>query len=135
MEIEIATAGVSNFREFQSEARDFFSRSDERAKTEKAFHEKRDKEIKDALQEQQDTVKLALDKDNTKTAKRSVVWQIAGVFVSAAAVCVAILAIVITVYVVRRSALDPPELLRHIQSRQTDIAHVDHTQLSGIQLH
>jgi hypothetical protein len=42
--------GVSNFREFQSEARDFFSRADERAQNETAFHNLRDQEIKDALE-------------------------------------------------------------------------------------
>ena len=30
--------GVSNFRAFQVEARDFFTRSDERAKAEQKFH-------------------------------------------------------------------------------------------------
>jgi hypothetical protein len=41
--------GVANFRDFQAEGRDFYSRSDERSIAEKEFHNKRDQEIKDAL--------------------------------------------------------------------------------------
>ena len=36
--------GVANFRQFQTDARDFFSRADERAENEKDFHNLRDKE-------------------------------------------------------------------------------------------
>ena len=43
--------GVSNFREFQVDARDFFSRADERAKDEEKHRNKRDQEIKDTLAE------------------------------------------------------------------------------------
>ena len=43
---EALVEGVSNFRDFQRDGRDFFARADERAKNEKAFHEKRDSEIK-----------------------------------------------------------------------------------------
>ena len=43
--------GVSNFREFQVDARDFFSRADERAKDEEKQRNKRDQEIKDTLTE------------------------------------------------------------------------------------
>lgn len=41
--------GVSNFREFQADARDFFSRADERAKNEAAHRNQRDEEIKSTL--------------------------------------------------------------------------------------
>ena len=41
--------GIANFRAFQVDARDFFSRADERATAEMTFHNQRDQEIKDAL--------------------------------------------------------------------------------------
>jgi hypothetical protein len=41
--------GVSNFREFQADARDFFSRADERAKNEAVHRNRRDEEIKSTL--------------------------------------------------------------------------------------
>ena len=47
--MNVVEEGVSNFRNFQVDARDFFSRADERARTEMEFHNKRDREIKDAL--------------------------------------------------------------------------------------
>ena len=47
--MNVVEEGVSNFRNFQVDARDFFSRADERARTEIEFRNKRDREIKDAL--------------------------------------------------------------------------------------
>ncbi len=47
--MNVVEEGVSNFRNFQGDARDFFSRADERARVEMEFHNKRDQEIKDAL--------------------------------------------------------------------------------------
>lgn len=41
--------GVANFREFQGDARDFFSRADERAMNDEKHRNKRDQEIKDEL--------------------------------------------------------------------------------------
>lgn len=41
--------GISNFRAFQTDARDFFSRADERAIAEKEHGDRRDEEIKEAL--------------------------------------------------------------------------------------
>lgn len=41
--------GISNFRAFQTDARDFFSRADERAIAEKEHRDRRDEEIKKAL--------------------------------------------------------------------------------------
>ena len=41
--------GVSNFRAFQVEAREFFTESKTRAKAEMEFHNLRDQQIKDAL--------------------------------------------------------------------------------------
>ena len=41
--------GISNFRAFQADACDFFSRADERAIAEKEHRDRRDEEIKEAL--------------------------------------------------------------------------------------
>ena len=49
--MNVVEEGVANFRSFQADARDFFSRADERAQVEAEFHNKRDQEIKDALLE------------------------------------------------------------------------------------
>jgi hypothetical protein len=65
--------GVSNFRAFQVEARDFFTRSDERAKAEQKFHDKRDAEIKEAANAAAAAVKLVLD-ERHKKADRSDRW-------------------------------------------------------------
>lgn len=42
--------GISNFRNFQVEARAFFTENKTRAKAEMEFHNKRDEEIKKALE-------------------------------------------------------------------------------------
>jgi hypothetical protein len=107
-----------------------FAADDQRHKSEKEFREQRDKETKEALLAHEKVIKTALDannaevanaltKENMKVGRRSVIWQIAGVFVSAAMVCVAILAIICSLYVSRHSSIDPPELLRRLQTEQT----------------
>ena len=48
---ETLLEGVADFRDFQMDAREFFHRADERAKTEKDFHNQRDREIKNAIDE------------------------------------------------------------------------------------
>lgn len=50
IEHETLLEGVANFRSFQNDAREFFHRADERAKTEKEFHNTRDAEIKEAME-------------------------------------------------------------------------------------
>lgn len=69
--------GISNFRSFQVEAREFFTRADERAKAEMAFHNTRDREIKDTL---------ALSNQRTNflmliIAALSLIAAVAGVFI------------------------------------------------------
>ena len=47
--MERVEEGIANFRVFQGDARDFFSRADERAISDKEHRDKRDEEIKNAL--------------------------------------------------------------------------------------
>lgn len=47
--MERVEAGVANFREFQVDARDFFSRADERAISEEMQRNRRDQKIKETL--------------------------------------------------------------------------------------
>ena len=113
-----------------------FAADDQRHKNEKEFRELREKEtkaallthekiIKDALDLKAANVAADLDAEKAKTEKRSLIWQIAGVFVSAAAVCVAILAVVCTLYVSHHSSIEPPELLRQFQTDRVYTAHSD----------
>jgi hypothetical protein len=107
-----------------------FAADDQRHKSDKEFREQRDKETKEALLAHEKIIKTALDaknaevanaltQENVKVGKRSLIWQVAGFFVSAAMVCVAILAIICSMYVSRHSSIDPPELLRQLQARHT----------------
>ena len=92
--------GVANFRDFQQEARNYFTEARTRAATEKLFHEKRDKEIKEALQ-------TSNDKLNQNISKRSLLWQVVGVLVAIMAVAVSIAAFCATVYIARHTEVEP----------------------------
>jgi hypothetical protein len=107
--------GVSNFRSFQVDARDFFGRADERAKTEMEFHNKRDQEIKDALAAANENMNREIANAGLKAAQRSVWWTAAAVCATLAGVCVALLAIVATVYLAKHATLEPFELFRHLK--------------------
>ena len=77
--------GVSNFRDFQVTARDFFSRADERAKNLEAFHNKRDQEIKDAFNKRHEENVEKLTEISATVSKKSLWWNIAAVLVACAA--------------------------------------------------
>jgi hypothetical protein len=111
-----------------------FAAEDREKELDKKFRDLRDKETKEALLAHEKIIKDALDLkaanvaadlevEKVKTEKRSLIWQIAGVFVSTAAVCVAILAVVCTLYVSHHSSIEPPDLLRQILVGQTYTAH------------
>jgi hypothetical protein len=100
-----------------------FAADDQRHRSEKAFHELRDKETKEALLAHEKTIKTALETENTKTAKRGLVWQIAGVMASIASVCVAILMLVCTWYVIHHASMEPLDLFQKIQASQVIITH------------
>jgi hypothetical protein len=88
--------GVSNFRDFQVTARDFFARADERARTEEAFHNRRDQEIKDAfiLRHQENVAKLS--EIGAGLNKKTLIWNIAGVLVGITAIVVAVCIAIMT---------------------------------------
>ena len=96
--------GVANFREFQTTAKEFFNRQDERAKTEKEFHNKRDAENKEAMearhrqnQEKLAEVEAKVADSTAQLAKKTLIWNIAGVFVAIAALIVGGLGVVVAV--------------------------------------
>ena len=90
IEHETLKAGVSNFRSFQVDARDFFTRADERAKNEESFHNKRDQEIKDAFEKRHLENTERLDGISAGISKKTLIWNIAGVLVGIAAIVVAV---------------------------------------------
>lgn len=96
--------GVANFRGFQQEARDFFMESRTRAATEKLFHETRDREIKEALQ-------ASNDKLNRNISRRSLLWQVVGVFVAIMAVAVSVAAVCATLYIAEHTEVQPIKIL------------------------
>jgi hypothetical protein len=67
--------GVANFRAFQVDARDFFTRSDERALVEQRFRDKRDEEIKEAAKGAAAEVKLVLDERHFKADRSDRLWK------------------------------------------------------------
>jgi hypothetical protein len=120
-----------------------FAAEDREKKVEKEFRDLRDKETKEALLAHEKIIKDALDAKNAsdakalnlesvKTAKRGLVWQIAGVLASIASVCVAVLMLVCTWYVIHHASIDPPELFRQLQTRQTYTAHNQPQYAGGI---
>ena len=118
-------------RHLADESHAFFTTAVTERAAEMAFHNKRDQEIKNDLAAHASTIKAALDAENTKTAKRSLLWQIAAVFVSVAAACVAALAIACTWYVSHHTALEPPEILRQLYTRQVLKASITQQQIAG----
>lgn len=88
--------GVANFKSFQIDARDFFARADERARTEEAFHNRRDQEIKDAfnLRHQENVAKLS--EIGAGLNKKTLIWNIAGVVVGITAIVVAVCIAIMT---------------------------------------
>ena len=106
--------GVSNFRQFQVDARSFFDRADERARTEEAFHNRRDQEIKDAfnLRHQENVDKLS--EISAGISKKTLIWNIAGVFVGIAALIISVLGIMFAVKMTHTSDLH--QLFLHSRS-------------------
>ena len=106
--------GVSNFRQFQVDARSFFDRADERARTEEAFHNRRDQEIKDAfnLRHQENVDKLS--EISAGISKKTLIWNIAGVFVGIAALIISVLGIMFAVKMTHTSDLQ--QLFLHSRS-------------------
>lgn len=99
-----------------------FAADDQRHKSDKEFRELRDKETKEALLAHEKVIKNALDLENSKIARHGLAWTAAGVLVSAAAVCVAILAVVCSVYVIHHTKVEPLDLFHQIQSGQIEMA-------------
>lgn len=89
--------GIANFRDFQSDARDFFSRADERAKTEKEFHNRRDAEIKEAMEARHQENADKLNLIESQIGKKTLLWTAAGVTLTLAGLVIAVLSIWVAV--------------------------------------
>ncbi len=107
-QIAVALQGVANFKAFTAEQRavnaqmkEFIVRTDERGAAEKDARDAHERSVKDAL-----------DLANAKTAKRSLVWTVAGVITAFAGVAVSIMAIIISSWVIHHSELTPMRLLK-----------------------
>ena len=118
--------GVANFRTFQVDARDFFSRADERAKNEKAFHELRDKEIKTALEKANQVI-------TEKLGRRSLAWVVAGVLVAIASLCIAAAGLAVTWYVMQHAQVEPMKIFG--AQSNTPTLSLNHVQDAAIPLH
>jgi len=108
--------GVANFRQFQFDARDFFAEYRENRRNNIEFQDKRDKEIKDRLDAANTKLNQNIATAGLHVAKRGIFWTIVQACIGLAAVAVAILAIVATLYVAKHADTEPLDLFRHLQS-------------------
>ena len=115
--------GVANFRDFQKDAREFFTRADERAKAEKTFHDLRDKENKERMDERhrQNQEKLAVveakvAETSAGISRKTLVWNIAGVLVGIAAVIVSLVGIWAAMKMTHTSDLRKLIISEHVRS-------------------
>jgi hypothetical protein len=126
-------AGVSNFRGFQAEARDFFTESRTRAAVEMQFHNKRDQEIKEALKISNDERNESLAKVGLAVAKKSLLWNVVGGLLGMAALAIGIMAIAVTLYVAKHADTEPIKLLVPSPIGENILAHSDKaTQDAGL---
>ena len=114
-----------------NEAHDFFSRTDERAKVEMAFHNKRDKEIREKLEDTTAASVQATADLSLKISRKNLWISIAAAVATFAGVAVAIAAIAITLWVSHHAGLNPfIEIPRNLPPAQVYTAHSNAPQIS-----
>jgi hypothetical protein len=102
--------GVSNFRAFQADVREFITRADTREEERRRFQEIRDKEIKDALQAHYQKINLANVEISNNLAHKNLLWNIAAVCVAAAGIAIALTMGIISSYVIHHASSTPPRI-------------------------
>ena len=97
-------------------ATNLLTRADERGINEEKHRNKRDEEIKRHLEQSNQKMTQEIAQAGLGVAKKSLLWTIAQTCIALAAVAVAVLAIVATLYIAKHGALEPFDLFHRLQT-------------------